>query len=83
MVSMNNQESSECRGCSLLRSNLSEVMKRLGNHDMLVRMHELAIKQRDVLQKRLVAATESEAILKTQYNAMQVRHHILVAKLCF
>jgi hypothetical protein len=62
-----------CNSCSLLRTNLSDVMKRLGDHDMLVRMLDLATKQRDLLQKQLCAAKESEAGAKRECSNMQVR----------
>ncbi len=68
-----NEEASDCSNCALLRSNLSDVMKRLGDHDMLMRMLDLATKQRDLLQKQLSAAAESEANCKRECAAMQVR----------
>ena len=68
-----NEEASDCSNCALLRSNLSDVMKRLGDHDMLMRMLDLATKQRDLLQKQLSAAAESEANCQRECAAMQVR----------
>jgi hypothetical protein len=73
MANTINQEAPGCSNCSLLRSNLSDVMKRLGDHDMLVRMHDLATKQRDLLQKQLCAAIEGDADSKRECAAMQVR----------
>jgi hypothetical protein len=74
MANSVHQEASDCSNCSLLRSNLSDVMKRLGDHDMLVRMHDLATKQRDLLQKQLCSALESDANSKRECTAMQVRN---------
>jgi hypothetical protein len=76
MATNANQEAVECSSCSLLRSNLSDVMKRLGDHDMLVRMLDLTTKQRDSLQKQLCTAAESEAGSKRECSAMQVRQLI-------
>jgi hypothetical protein len=76
-----NQEASDCSNCSLLRSNLSDVMRRLGDHDMLVRMLDLATKQRDLLQKQLSTAVENEANCKRDCAAMQVRS--LLSSSCF
>ncbi len=76
-----NQEASDCSNCSLLRSNLSDVMRRLGDHDMLVRMLDLATKQRDLLQKQLSTAVENEANCKRDCTAMQVRS--LLSSSCF
>jgi hypothetical protein len=67
-------DAAECSSCVLLRRNLSDVVKRLGDHDMLVRMHDLATKQHDRLQKQLCALTESEANYKRECAAMHVRH---------
>ncbi len=69
-----NREDSGCKSCLLLRSNLSDVMKRVGDHDMLVRMLDLATNQRDLLQKQLCAALESDANSKRECSMLQVRH---------
>jgi hypothetical protein len=79
-TNLNHQEV-ECSSCSLLRSNLSDVMKRLGDHDMLVRMLDLTTKQRDCLQKQLCAATESESSSKRECAAMQVRRLLFLRNL--
>jgi hypothetical protein len=56
-------------------------MKRLGDHDMLVRMLDLTTKQRDLLQKQLSTAVENEANFKRECTAMQVRS--LLSNSCF
>ena len=82
MAQIVSQDAAECSSCVLLRSNLSDVMKRLGDHDMLVRMHDLATKQQDRLQKQLFALADSEANYKQQCAAMHVRHFFPFATCC-
>jgi hypothetical protein len=82
MAQIVSQDAAECSSCALLRSNLSDVMKRLGDHDMLVRMHDLATKQQDRLQKQLIALADSEANYKQQCAAMHVRHFFAFATCC-
>ena len=52
-------------------------MKRVGDHDMLVRMLDLATNQRDLLQKQLCAAIESDANSKRECSILQVRDLLL------